>query len=71
MLGPPVPPENVRLVDPHGNEWPCDVVYEGTVAGVHRWRATPLNPTAPVTAGWSMTIGLLPGGTEVSVPLGD
>lgn len=69
MLGPPVPPENVRLIDPHGNEWPCHVVYEGVVAGVHRWRATPLDSTLHVTAGWSVSISILPGETEVHMPL--
>lgn len=68
-MGQPVPPENVRLVDPLGNEWPCEVTYEGFVGGVHRWRAVPTHISAEFGPGWKVMVSTLPAGTEVSVSM--
>ena len=38
----PEPPQNVRVIDQRGNEWPCTIDYSGEADGMHCWLATPL-----------------------------
>ena len=56
----PDAPENVRLVDPLGNEWPCDVTYLGVRDGMQRWEATPTHLSVAFEHGWKVRVGTLP-----------
>lgn len=61
----PQPPEDVRLVDPLGNEWPCELEYNGEYEGIHSWIATPTHMSIKYDQGWTVKIRLLPSKTSV------
>lgn len=63
MSSTPVPPDNVRLIDPMGNSWPCDVVYDGMQGDCHMWLAIPRHVPTRFGAGWKVRVGTMPGKT--------
>jgi hypothetical protein len=71
----PRPPEGLRLVDPNGREWPCDVAFIRTdERGMNYWQATPIGLTRKAAKlltgplgvqGWQIKLDVLPAKTSV------
>jgi len=65
------PPENVRLVDPLGNEWHCELKYDGEHEDIHNWLATPTHMPTKFGKGWEVKIGILPSQTSITLGVDD
>lgn len=72
----PKPPEDVRLIDPNGEVWPCSVAFSHTDdRGMHYWIATPVGlcledvKKMPRTGkhGWQFKMALLPARTQIKI----
>ena len=73
MAREPKPPEGLRLIDPNGKEWPCNVAFSHTdLEGINHWKATPIGLTRDLArviggdiSGWQIKMDVLPGFTAV------
>jgi hypothetical protein len=69
-------PEDVRLIDPNGEVWPCSVALLGQDReGIYHWMATPVGLSKEEARAkfsnrrghWQMAMAMLPARTAITV----